>query len=682
MGVFLQRLGLLFAQIAGGFPLNGNISFLSGFNGVNAATTAVDHSIYNHTLTFAADAQLSTTTPKFGSACVIFDGTGDVITVTQHVSFHLQNEDFTIEGWWRASSEPPAPASNVIAMWKESGSNRSWLMQYEPGTDTLKCYISTTGANVIMTASIALGAGGGDLWDGNWHHVAWTRQGNVYRVFVDGIIGSVSNTQSGSLKVPDSATDMSIGASYTANENFPGTLDEIRITKGLARYTGAFTPPTTPFPREGPFSWINDFATSNDESPRFIADFSGVVNGQYYWDNDDTKSFDDTVDVTRDDDAGYWDSSGVFQFAGTDAHRLDHDPDTNVRLGLLREDTQTTIIDRSKDTNTNPWFKVNVTATTNVVTAPDGFLTADKVRETTINNKHRLYSNPGGLTATPWTTTFRISPAGRTWYKIRLDVTGQFKGAYVQLTGNGTVGIIDSGYICRIKKLGNDWWDVELTREVATTAAHFPSIHAAVADGDDSYAGDVAKGWDQARANLINSKIGSSLINMPASIHITRNADIVKVKVDGSLPHDGYIQGQGTMAGTFTLKIVTDLDQTLMNYSTEGSNHRIECYVNSSGTLFGRVTVSGSTISTVNLGSVSDDTEFTVALSFIDNALRGSKNGGSVVSDTGSMTVPDADALYLGHRSASGLDGANVLWISKIMYYENAFDGAELQSAG
>lgn len=673
MGVFIQRLGLLSQSAAAPSVDNDwdRVRLLLGYEG----GTFVDESNSPVVVNLVGDALLDSDQSLFGTQAGHVKTTGGGrIDIPSTEVLNFGGDPWTIETWFYTDGGDTFRL--VMGRWKSP--DKSYAIWRH--NSNLRLSVSINGTTSLFVIDVAAPSG----WSAQWYYCAADYDGTDLRLYLwDPVLESSTNGINSVVRTLKSSQEpLTLGSDSAGGNDHYGWFDETRITVGVARYTGTLIIPTAIFPRQGPSSWIDNFASSTGENPRFAADFSGVVNGQYFWDSNDAKTFDDTVDVTRTDDAGYWDSAGVFKFAGTDVHRLDHDPDTNVRLGLLREDEQTTIIDRSKDTNVNPWFKVNVTSAVDTVTAPDGFGTADAVKETTANGQHRVYSNPGGLTATPWTTVFRISPVGREWYKIRLDVSGQFKGAYVQLTGNGTIGVVDTGYICRLKKLGNDWWDVELTRTVATTAAHFPSIHAAEADNDDSYVGDTAKGWNQARANLINSKVGSSLINMPASTHITRNADIIKVKVDGALPHYDYVQGQGTMAGTFTLKIVGDLDQTLMNYSTEGSNHRIECYVSSAGTLFGRVTVSGSVVSTVDLGSVSDDTEFTVAVSFIDNALRGSKNGGSVISDTGAMTVPDADALYLGHRSASGLDGANVLWISKIMYYANAFDGAELQSAG
>jgi hypothetical protein len=431
-----------------------------------------------------------------------------------------------------------------------------------------------------------------------------------------------------------------------------------------------------------PITWESIlYASLNGVDPAWVADFEGEVGGQYFANGNANKSFADLLTLTRTDDAGYWDVAGVFQMAGTDVKRLDHFPDTHERRGLLREFETTNIVDRSKDPSSSPWFGVGLSFNTNVIISPDGNMTGDEVRETTSTGTHRFYVDVKGLTATAWTATFRIYPVNHTWYLLRLDVNGNFKGAYVNLTGAGSIGQIDAGYTARVYPLGNGWWDCEITRTVATTADHFPGVHMAEADGDDNFTGNVNDGLNFARGNLTNDKIGSSIINQPATTDITRNADKDKAVVSGSLPHDDYGQGEGTMAGTFTLKTTDNGEQVLMAYTKVSPANRIELFA-VSDTLRARVIDAGSEVAIINMGPITDDVEFTAAVSYIDNALRGSLNQANVVVDLSTFTVPDVDGLYLGSRDSAATAGAAVLWTKKVMYYAEAFLGTELREAG
>ncbi len=81
--------------------------------------------------------------------------------------------------------------------------------------------------------------------DGLWHHVAVTRSGNTYTIWVDGVSEGTA-THSGSFEAAATATG-SIGGCFNntnVNECWAGNINDVRITKGQALYTTNFTPST------------------------------------------------------------------------------------------------------------------------------------------------------------------------------------------------------------------------------------------------------------------------------------------------------------------------------------------------------------------------------------------------------------------------------------------------------
>ena len=105
-------------------------------------------------------------------------------------------------------------------------------------------FASTTSIDVYLSNgnSYFANTGGGDIADGEWHHVAFSRDGASGRLFLDGVqVGStlsLSTTELGPTGKP-----ICVG-SQNGSSDFNGYIEDVRITKGLARYTANFTPPT------------------------------------------------------------------------------------------------------------------------------------------------------------------------------------------------------------------------------------------------------------------------------------------------------------------------------------------------------------------------------------------------------------------------------------------------------
>ena len=74
-----------------------------------------------------------------------------------------------------------------------------------------------------------------------WNHVAVTREGSVFRLFVNGT--QVDTFTSSTVEIGFLNDPLTVG-SYNSTGYFNGYLSDVRITKGLARYTASFTPPT------------------------------------------------------------------------------------------------------------------------------------------------------------------------------------------------------------------------------------------------------------------------------------------------------------------------------------------------------------------------------------------------------------------------------------------------------
>lgn len=206
-------------------------------NGTDTSTTIVDSSNSAHTITRNGNTQLSTTSPKFGTAAILFDGTGDYLAIPANASTELEfSADFTWDLWMKPSAL--ARGELLAANQSTRNSHNYHLIFATNSTDILEFY---DGAGTNLQLSIA-SAG---LNDGNWHHIAVTRSGTTVRIYIDGVHKgnfTSSTTYGDSLGVAVGAHPVNVSAT-----DYAGRMDCVRMTKGVARWTGtsSFTPPTS-----------------------------------------------------------------------------------------------------------------------------------------------------------------------------------------------------------------------------------------------------------------------------------------------------------------------------------------------------------------------------------------------------------------------------------------------------
>jgi hypothetical protein len=221
-------------------PNFASVKLLLGFDGTDAATSTTDESGSPHAMTFVGNAQIDTAQQKFGSASLLLDGNGDRLTTPDSADWDFGSGAFTIECF--ARFRITETGANVICSQYATGS-RAWAFDYF--SNTLRLSYSTSGTGTTATLTFAWTQSGG-----TWFHLAVTRDGsgNV-RAFVDGT--QVGSTQAAAVTFFNSTASLWVGAIETATpgNDFDGWIDELRITKGVARYTANFTAPTAAFPR-------------------------------------------------------------------------------------------------------------------------------------------------------------------------------------------------------------------------------------------------------------------------------------------------------------------------------------------------------------------------------------------------------------------------------------------------
>jgi hypothetical protein len=196
-----------------------------------------DESPTPKTLTVFGNASGSTTTFKYGGSALAFDGNGDSIETFASTDLQLGSGDFTIETW----AFFIALDNNTTVARMDSGNGYGSILFCHQASGGL--YVTSTGSswNMIEDPNAYTG-----LTTNTWHHLALTRQGNIFRAFRDG-------TQTFTATVAGSIFQSSnIARIGSANSNgavaMNGYIDDFRITKGIARYTTNFTPPPAQLP--------------------------------------------------------------------------------------------------------------------------------------------------------------------------------------------------------------------------------------------------------------------------------------------------------------------------------------------------------------------------------------------------------------------------------------------------
>jgi len=207
------------------------------FDGSNGSTTFTDEK--GNTLTAGGNAKLTTTSPKFGTACLLLDGNGDYVSTDSSIlSGHAG--DVTIECWFKAAGTPTGNTYNTAYYVMSYGPNKTNLgLDFYVGSSQIK-FGHYDYASPVLTGN----------WtpDTAWHHLAVVRSVNVWSMYLDGVqIASASNstafyTHSGTIGI--GGCEAQSGGENTGW--FNGTIDDIRITKA-ARYPVQFTPDSSAF---------------------------------------------------------------------------------------------------------------------------------------------------------------------------------------------------------------------------------------------------------------------------------------------------------------------------------------------------------------------------------------------------------------------------------------------------
>ena len=204
-------------------------------NGANNSTDFTDES--GKTWTAVDDAKIVTNQAKFRRSSGYFDGAGDYITTPDSADFAVGSGDWTIDynvkrvgsTFFRTLGTADAAAT---------ASTRSIELNIN-ADGKLSAYMYNSGATISTVTIRAI--------DNNWHHIALVRYVNSLDIYIDGVKSGTPGNMTGKT-INDSNQKFAIGAlGIFVDNRFNGWIDEFRFSKGIARWTDNFTPPTVPY---------------------------------------------------------------------------------------------------------------------------------------------------------------------------------------------------------------------------------------------------------------------------------------------------------------------------------------------------------------------------------------------------------------------------------------------------
>jgi hypothetical protein len=228
-------------------------SLLIHSDDIDGLQSFTDSSGHGHDVYYNGQTNHSTDQAKFGDSSIHLDGSGDSLKLGYDDSLSFGTGDWTMELWWYPTSQ--ASYDRFIAGGtSQDGLDEHWWFGKWPSN---KFNIGLR----YTTASYDESAGSWGIVNNNdvWHHLAMERDGGTIYCYMDGVIKHTQAMASWTATAwnlgQTNTYPFLIGERYSSGESriegVTGYVDEIRISKGIARYSGSnFTVATEAFGTE------------------------------------------------------------------------------------------------------------------------------------------------------------------------------------------------------------------------------------------------------------------------------------------------------------------------------------------------------------------------------------------------------------------------------------------------
>lgn len=231
MSLLLARIAAAHRNSGDGDPYWNSVVSLLHMDGVDGG--AFIDEISANVWTANGAAVMSTSQKKFGTASLSIPSHSTSNSLKGPTNLGAFAGDFTVELWFYPITNSTTYTGEIIGVDRTSGP-RGFQISWN-ADNTINTSVSGVTGPITSSQAMTLNA---------WNHVAVCVAGSTAYAFVNGVMstgpwipGSGNTTQ-----------PITLGTHADGITNLIAFFDELRITKGVARYTSAFTPPVAPFP--------------------------------------------------------------------------------------------------------------------------------------------------------------------------------------------------------------------------------------------------------------------------------------------------------------------------------------------------------------------------------------------------------------------------------------------------
>ena len=225
-------------------------------DGADESTTFTDSSDSANNVSALGSCQIDTAQSVFGGASGLFNGSNASLSIDDSDDWAFGTGDWTID--FRIRFNTIAQNDLWFSVYDDGGANR-WLVSFN-ASGRLDHYVTASSSviNYYYTGSSF-------VTTDTWYHMAFVRSGNDFFIFKDGVAASLTagTAQTSATNYPNISSVFRIGK-QSGSFFLDGWVDEFRVSKGIARWTENFTPPSEAYSSSGEVFSVDESVVVND----------------------------------------------------------------------------------------------------------------------------------------------------------------------------------------------------------------------------------------------------------------------------------------------------------------------------------------------------------------------------------------------------------------------------------